>query len=116
MKIGVVGNREGFTYNDVKNVLDKYLPLIDTIVTGGAKGVDTHAMRYAKENGLRLIVCYPDFSLGIPKCFFHRNEQVVKECLEDCIGIVAFNKKDHSGTTNTINIAERYGVRVILRK
>lgn len=51
MKTGVVGNREGFTYNDVKKILDKF-PLIDTIITGGAYGVDTHAMKYAKENGL----------------------------------------------------------------
>lgn len=109
MNMGVVGNREGFTYDEVKEVLDRYLPLIDTIVTGGAKGVDTHAMRYAKENGLCLIVYYPDLSIGSPKCFFDRNEKIVKASHM----ITAFNKKEHSDTTNTINIAQRYGVRVI---
>ena len=113
MKMGVVGNREGFTYEDVKKVLDKYKYLgFDTIVTGGAKGVDTHAMRYAKENGLCLIVYYPDYGIGSPERYFIRNEKIVKYLVISNLHnmLIAFNKKEHSGTTNTIHIAERYGL------
>jgi len=110
MRMGVVGNREGFSYNEVKKILDRYL-LIDTIVTGGAIGVDAHAMRYAKDKGLCLIVFYPDLSIGIPQCYFKRNKRIV--IASDMI--IAFNKKEHSGTTNTINIAKKYniGVKII---
>lgn len=111
MRMGVVGNREGFTYAEVKHELDKYL-LIDTIVTGGAYGVDSHAMRYAKEKGLCLIVYYPDLSLGSPKCYFKRNRKIV--IASDMI--IAFNKKEYSGTTNTINIAKKYNIQVVTIK
>ena len=108
--MGVVGNREGFTYMEVKNVLDRYL-LMDTIVTGGAYGVDSHAMRYAKENGLCLIVFYPDYSIESPKRYFKRNRKIV--IASDMV--IAFNrKKDYSGTTNTINLAKKYNIQVVI--
>ena len=109
--LGVVGNRYGFSYIEVRHELDKY-PEIKTIVTGGAYGVDSHAMRYAKERGLRLIVFYPDLSLGSPKCYFKRNEQLVyylTKCKTHNM-LIAFNKKERSGTTHTINIAKKYGI------
>ena len=49
-------------------------------------------------------------SLGSPKCYFKRNEQIVKHSEM----IIAFNKKKHSGTTNTINIAKKYNIEVRL--
>ena len=109
--IGVVGNRDGFSYLEVKHELDKY-PEIEIIVTGGAYGVDSHAMRYAKERGLCLIVFYPDLSIGSPKCYFKRNEQIVNFLARTNLHnmLIAFNKKKHSGTTNTINIAKKYGI------
>lgn len=110
--LGVVGNREGFSYMEVKHELDKY-PQLKTIVTGGAYGVDRHAMRYAKERGLGLIVYYPDMSLGSPKCYFKRNEQIVNYLTKGKIRsnmLIAFNKKKYSGTLNTINTAKKYGI------
>lgn len=111
MRMGVVGNRVGFTYEQVKKTLDKYL-LIDTIVTGGASGVDTYAMRYAKENGLCLIVFYPDYNIESPLRYFKKNKRIVIAC--DMI--VAFNKKEYSGTITTINLAKKYNVGVVLIK
>lgn len=60
-KIAVVGTRNLHDYNVVKFVLDEYREQgnnIALIVSGGAKGVDYFAERYAKENGIPLLI-YP---------------------------------------------------------
>lgn len=111
MIMGVVGNREGFSYMTVKHELDKY-PEIHTIVTGGADGVDKHAMRYTQERGLCLVVFYPKLSLGSPKCYFKRNKEIViylTKCKTKNM-LIAFNKKKQSGTQNTINIAKKHRI------
>lgn len=111
MKIGIVGNREGFTYNDVRKKLNNFRLIhgADTIITGGAEGVDSYAMKYAKEYGIRLVVHYPDVVMASPICYFQRNREIVFEC----DFLIAFNKKEKSGTTQCINTAKRYGVKVI---
>ena len=50
MKIAVIGSR-GLVIND----LGKYLPAnVTEIVSGGAKGIDTCAKKYALSNGIKL--------------------------------------------------------------
>ncbi len=57
MKIAVIGSR-GLS---VEN-LELYLPKeTDEIVSGGAKGVDTSARKYAKEKGVKLTEFLPEY-------------------------------------------------------
>lgn len=107
MKIGVVGNRKGWNRLTIYKKLDDLnLSNNDIIVTGGANGVDTYAMDYAKENGIGLRVFYPDKSKPFPERFYIRNEQIV--IFSDMV--IAFNKKAKSGTTNTINLCNLHNV------
>ncbi len=102
MKLAVVGNRKGYTKKYVYKELDTYnLTDEDFIITGGAKGVDTFAMQYAKERGISLIVYYASLIIPIPDRYFSRNFKIAFNCDE----MLAFNKKVHSGTTNSINHA-----------
>ena len=97
---GIVGNRSGFTYERIKQVLDKHcITSNDTIVSGGAIGVDTYAQRYAKEIGAKLIIYYPNPSENSPNRYFTRNLSIALECDE----LIAFSKKSRGGTYNTIN-------------
>ena len=74
MKLAIIGSR---SLVNVK--LNDYIPLgITEIVSGGAKGIDTLAATYAKENGLLLTLFLPDythFGKGAP---LKRNEQIAE--------------------------------------
>lgn len=57
MKIAVIGSR-GLNVER----LELYLPKdTDEIVSGGARGVDTSARKYAKENGIKLTEFLPEY-------------------------------------------------------
>ena len=111
MVYGIVGNRTGFTYNQVQAKLQKHnITADDTIITGGAKGVDTHAQRYAQEIGATLIIFYPNPNVNSPQRYFDRNIKIAEYIDE----LIAFNKKDWSGTTHTINESRKLDVKVTI--
>lgn len=57
MRVAVIGSR-GITVSN----LDKYLPEDTTeIVSGGARGVDTCARKYALSSGIKLTEFLPDY-------------------------------------------------------
>ena len=72
MKVAVVGSR-GLKVN-----IGAYLPDKTTqIITGGAKGIDTLAERYAKENGIPVCILKPEYRLLGAAAPLVRNEQIV---------------------------------------
>jgi len=110
-RIAIVGNRTGWKKSEVETVLLRLLNSHDDIViSGGASGVDTYAIDFAKEIGLQTIVIKPDSKLPSPKRYFDRNYKIANLC--DIL--VAFNKKRISGTKNTINHAKRLYKSVIV--
>lgn len=110
IKFAVVGNREGFTYEYIKSTLDDLrICKTDIIISGGAEGVDSFAEKYAKEKGCEIRIFNPDPSKPSPKRYFDRNMRVVV----NADVIIAFNKKERSGTTNTINYAIKLNKQVI---
>lgn len=113
MKIAVVGNRVGWTYNKVKEELLRRFDLskIDAIVSGGAIGVDSFAQQFAQEYGLKIIIFYPDLSQISPKCFYDRNEKIAKEC--DMM-IVFIKDNVPCGSLNAMNEAKKLGKNIIL--
>lgn len=100
---GVVGNRMGWEYYEIKRELDKHeISQEDQIVSGGASGVDRYAEMYAEEIGCEMTVCLPDPSKPIPEKYFDRNKKIA----ESCDVLIAFDKKEGgSGTKNTIKHA-----------
>lgn len=105
MKIGIVGNRTGWAYEEVKSHLNKYgVYKTDIIISGGAEGVDTFAQMFAKEIGAKIVILYPDPQKPSPKRYYDRNYEIAKEC--DCL--IAFQKNPYkSGTQSTINTVKR---------
>lgn len=103
--IGVVGNRYGWSYEEVKKKLDELeITPCDMIVSGGAIGVDSFAQRYAEEKGVFILIAYPDMNVPSPRRYYERNDLI----LEMCEILVAFQKDDkHSGTQYTINRGKR---------
>jgi len=111
MRYAIVGNIKGFTYERVKKELDKIgVCHSDIIVSGGAEGVDDYAQQYAKHKGCTIVIHYPNPTLPSPQRFFERNQKVV---LASDI-VIAFNKKEFGGTTNTMNFAKKQNREVIV--
>lgn len=103
MKIAVVGSRSFSDYELMKRELDKIPQKGLTIVSGGAKGADSLAEKYASENNLKLVVHKPDWTTYGRGAGMIRNTTIVA----DSDMIVAFWDGVSKGTLNTIRTAQK---------
>ncbi len=98
MKVAIVGSR------GLKVDIAQYLPKKTTeIITGGAKGVDTLAERYARENGIPFCVLKPEYRLLGAVAPLVRNEQIV----DRADMVVAIWDGVSRGTRHAIAYAEK---------
>lgn len=117
-RIAIVGSRD---YKDLEAV-KRYvysLPRDVTIVSGGARGVDTVAVDTAKERGMKTVVI-PVNQRGLPDDH-HRNSAFAQRAMVrngeivQMVGtVVAFHDGVSSGTANTIERAQKAGKTVII--
>lgn len=63
-KIVVCGSRTIIDYSFIKTNLDRLVNKDDTIVSGGANGVDKLAEKYAKETGMDCVVFNAQWKVG----------------------------------------------------
>jgi hypothetical protein len=109
VNIAVVGSRTFEDYDLLEKALDRYtIPKQDTIISGGARGADSLARRYARENGIRMVEHFPNWKRHGRVAGFLRNEKIVK----DAEVVVAFWDGKSKGTQHTISLAERKGIDV----
>lgn len=114
--IAVVGSR-GFTdYDLLVRVMDdvtRKLPrVVHTIVSGGARGADTLAERFAEEHDLNVVVFTPDWARYGNAAGPLRNRKIV----DAADIVVAFWDGESRGTASTIKLAKQQNkmVHVIL--
>lgn len=101
MKIAVIGSREIDNIN-----LAKHLPAeCDEIVSGGARGVDTLAANYAKENGLKLTEFLPNYEAFGRSAPIIRNRTIV----DYSDGVIAFWDGTSRGTAYVISYCNKTG-------
>ena len=104
MRIAIIGSR-GLHVVD----LEKYLPEdVTEIVSGGAKGVDSDAEHYARENGLKMTVFLPDYARYGRGAPIRRNEQIVDHADE----VIAFWDGASRGTLSVIKYCEKMGKKI----
>lgn len=115
--LGIIGTRYYNDYEQLENQLDIMFPSdgpvkISTIVSGGARGADALAERYAKERGIKLIVHRAEWDKHASKYIaaYTRNKEIVN----DCDQIVAFWDGKSTGTKMTIGIAKKNNVPVTI--
>jgi predicted Rossmann fold nucleotide-binding protein DprA/Smf involved in DNA uptake len=111
LKVSVVGGRDFNDYWYLKATLDliKSTEGIDMIISGGAKGADELAYRYAVNNGITFVCHPPKPEDGYPRaCLFGRNLRIV----ETGEILIAFPTKNSKGTYHSINLAKRLKRRV----
>lgn len=78
MKIAIVGSREPGNINFAKE-LEKRINIQsgDTIISGGAKGIDSLAAEYATAHGLALVEIRPNYAKNGRGATFIRNREIV---------------------------------------
>lgn len=101
MKIAVIGSR-GITAIDYAKIGARPG---DTLVSGGARGVDSLAAAWARRNGIAVVEHFPDYRRYGKAAPHVRNRMVVA----DADRVVAFWDGKSRGTKSTIEEAKRHG-------
>lgn len=97
LKLAVVGSRTFTDYQKMCEVLDAHERPF-TLVSGGARGTDNLAERYASEHHLTIKIIHADWNAHGKTAGFLRNTKIVEES-DDCI---AFWDGQSRGTQDTI--------------
>ena len=108
MKIAIIGSRGLHVDN-----INEYLPRdVTEVVSGGAKGIDTDADNYARDNNLKITIFLPDYSRYGRGAPIVRNKQIVDYADE----VLAFWDGKSRGTLSVIEYCKKQGktVRVII--
>jgi len=108
-RIAIVGSRTFTNYEQISHKLADILVPSDSLVSGGAVGVDSMAQRYAKESGLEITICYPDYGRYGKGATFVRNRRIV-ELSDLVLAFYAKGRFQQGGTANTIHWARELGV------
>lgn len=121
MRVAIVGSRHiddsHYVFPHIARFIKEHTFGSVTIVSGGAKGVDSLAKEYAKQNGLDFIEFQPYHVLDktIPyekKFFFVRNRQII----DNCDKVLAFWDGVSSGTEHAIKYAQKHNKPVMIIK
>lgn len=99
MRLGVVGSRTFEDYELLCQIIDFMAPA--EIVSGGARGADSLAKRYALEHRCDYVEFPADWQTYGRRAGFLRNRQIVLRA----DAVVAFWDNKSSGTKHTINLA-----------
>ena len=113
MILAVVGSRTFTNYQLFVAELDRYSD-ITRIISGGAKGADMMARRYAKENNITIREYIPNWNLYGKSAGYKRNVFIV----DDADQLIAFWDSTSRGTKHSIGLGfeRNIPVRVILYK
>lgn len=108
MRVLVCGSRSITDYKFVEREMLKVLQPTDTVIEGGARGVDTLARRVAENHGLDVIEYPANWTRHGKSAGFRRNREMV----QNCDRVLALWDGVSSGTEHTIRIARQAGVPV----
>ena len=108
MKVAIIGSRSlaGKSID-----FSAYLPKgVSTIISGGAKGIDTMAAEYAVSHGINLMVFRPNYERYGRVAPLKRNDNIVAAADY----VLAFWDGVSHGTMYTVNLAKQLGKPVTL--
>jgi hypothetical protein len=116
MKLAIVGSRSFTDFDLFKSKIDEFIfqNVINKkdiiIISGGAKGTDSLAKRYAIENDIEIIEYLPDWNLYGKSAGMVRNMDIVKNCDK----LIAFSCNNSKGTEHSIQEARKLNKDVII--
>lgn len=108
MIVAIIGSRDFTDYELLKNYLKDIN--ITQIISGGAKGADSLAERYAHENNIPVQIFKPDWNKYGRVAGIVRNKQIV----EAAEMVIAFWDSKSRGTKNSIAAARKMNKEVLV--
>jgi len=110
MKVIIAGGRDFFDYEKLRERCDYYLQNQDNIeiISGGAKGADLLAEKYAKEKGYPIQIFKADWHVHGKSAGAIRNSEMAKHG----DSLIAFWDKKSKGTALMIKLAKRKNLKV----
>lgn len=114
VKLAIVGSRNFNDYKKLEKEVDGIRSDVDVtlIVSGGCKGADSLAEKYAISNNIPISIHKPDWDMYGKAAGPIRNKLIIDEA--DIV--LAFPQKGviHSGTRNSISLANKAHKKVII--
>lgn len=114
MKIAIVGGRDFNDYEFLKKEVDKYIDENKisniTIISGGAKGADFLAEKFAAEMDFEVIVFKPNYEKYGRGATIVRNTQII----ENSDIVFAFWDGKSKGSYDSIKKAEKLGKKLLI--
>lgn len=108
MKLAIVGSRNFTDYKELSRIIGKVKGDITLIISGGARGADTLAERYAKEKAIPYLIFPADWNEYGKKAGILRNQDIV----DNAEAMVAFLAPESRGTRDSIKRAQAKGIPV----
>jgi hypothetical protein len=110
MRTAIIGSRSFHNYHYFLECLERHPAPISSIVSGGAKGADSLAEKYARENNIPITIYNPDYKRFGRSAPLKRNIQI----LEDCELVLAFTSVSSltPGTAFTMKEARKRDIAV----
>lgn len=106
MKIAIVGSREYTNYSEFCEHISNSKFTISHIISGGARGTDSMAERYAKQHNISITIYEANWEKYGKSAGYKRNVTIV----EDCDAMIAFPLKTGSkGTQHSIDLCVKSG-------
>lgn len=97
-----------------RNAVEKFVgymsPITNTLISGGARGVDTWAAEKANEMGMRVVEIRANWNKYGKGAGFKRNKEIVMAAHE----VVAFWDGTSRGTLHTINTAHKLKIPYVM--
>lgn len=116
MNVAVVGSRDWTDRATIMRALNELVLAVGvpkhelTIISGGARGVDSIAAEWARRARVRVIEHLPDWNRFGKSAGFKRNVLIV----EDADLVLAFQHNSSKGTQHSIDLARQRGIPVIV--
>ena len=112
MKLAIIGSRDYTNYEQLCDVMRNHYGLycgerdlweyrVKEIISGGAKGADSLAARWAKEEGVKLTEHIPEWDRLGKGAGFVRNQTIIDQCDE----VLCFWNGESRGTRDSIKKA-----------
>ena len=105
MNVAVIGSRDFNDYESLSRILNALLHKHGScviIISGGARGADSLAIRFCKENSVKYIEYLPDWSIG-KHAGFLRN----KDIIDNADAVIAFWNGKSKGTLHSLQLARQ---------
>lgn len=108
MKTIIAGSRDITEYYLLLEAIHEANIAISEIVSGGARGVDTLGVEYAKLNGIKFTMFYADWDRLGRKAGYIRNSAMA----DYADALIAVWDGESKGTKHMIDLATKAGLRV----